>query len=130
MNNYLLDSAFYRILNTEVVPGDSSAIIQIELNKDHRIYKAHFPDFPVTPGVCICQVAQELIQIVLNKKIRLTIGKNIKFLEIINPEKTGTIILDFQISFLENRCLAAQVVVKNTESIFSKLSLIFAIVDE
>lgn len=34
----------------------------IKLNAEHFIYAAHFPGEPITPGVCIMQIAQELLE--------------------------------------------------------------------
>ena len=47
----------------------------VRLNAAHPIYKAHFPDMPVTPGACLVQIAEELT----GRKIeRIT---NLKFMK-------------------------------------------------
>ena len=32
--------------------GEDNYQCQVKFNPEHRIYKAHFPGNPVTPGVC------------------------------------------------------------------------------
>ncbi len=42
--------------------GDK-AIFGISLNADNVIYKAHFPSNPITPGVCLIQMALEITEL-------------------------------------------------------------------
>jgi 3-hydroxyacyl-[acyl-carrier-protein] dehydratase len=130
MKNYLLDIGFYRILNSQFAGGDSFLIATIEFNKGHSIFESHFPGFPVAPGVCICQIAQELLQISLNKGIRLISGKNIKFLEIINPLESGIVIFEIKYALQSEGNISTQIIVKNDERLFSKLSLSFVFAHE
>ncbi len=51
----------------------------IVLNAQHPIYKAHFPDMPITPGACLLQIAEELMQ------QRIVHIANLKFLQIVPP---------------------------------------------
>ncbi len=44
------------------------------------VYRAHFPDFPITPGVCLVRMAMEL----MGKQ--LTGAKDIKFLTPVFPD--------------------------------------------
>ena len=57
----------------------------IGLNPEHFIYKAHFPDNPITPGVCIVQITKELTEEILQFPLFLSMVKNIKFTQVINP---------------------------------------------
>ena len=63
----------------------------ILLNKEHFIYKAHFPDEPVTPGVCILQIGKELVEDILQRRLEIKQIKNVKFLSVISPETTPQI---------------------------------------
>ena len=55
----VLRDQLYSVYNKKK-EGDSF-IYTIELNPQHFIYKAHFPTEPITPGVCIVQIAKELL---------------------------------------------------------------------
>jgi 3-hydroxyacyl-[acyl-carrier-protein] dehydratase len=49
---------FYSVKETQNVDGMMN--FTVRLNANHFIYAAHFPENPVTPGVCITQIAKEL----------------------------------------------------------------------
>jgi 3-hydroxyacyl-[acyl-carrier-protein] dehydratase len=74
---------FYRI--EQVNGGETEFEYTLSLNKDHFIYKAHFPGNPVTPGVCIIQLCKELMEFRLEKLFFLKKIVNVKFLSVINP---------------------------------------------
>ena len=59
----------------------------IVLDSNHTIYQAHFPGEPITPGVCLIQIAQELIDDHLQQKYTLRGIKNVKFLSVISPRQ-------------------------------------------
>ena len=58
---------------------------RINLNKDHTIFKGHFPGNPVMPGVCMLQIIKELTERAISKNLFLSVASNIKFMAIINP---------------------------------------------
>lgn len=63
----------------------------LQLNREHAIYKAHFPGQPITPGVCVMQMTQDLLVRHYGRPLRLRLAKNIKFLKVISPETTPQI---------------------------------------
>ena len=54
----ILKNSLYTIADKRM--EGSGIFYQILLDKNHFIYKAHFPNEPITPGVCIIQIAKEL----------------------------------------------------------------------
>lgn len=58
----------------------------IHLDKNHEVFKGHFPGNPVMPGVCMIQIIKELTEEAVGKKLFLKTSSNIKFMTIINPE--------------------------------------------
>ena len=90
---------FYTVNNVAVVENLTTA--NITINKDHDIFKGHFPGNPVTPGVCMMQIIKELTEGVVGKKLRMQSSSNIKFMAIINPEKTPDLELILDISETE-----------------------------
>ena len=100
----------------------------LRTNPEHRIYKAHFPENPITPGVCIIQAAGELLEQKLNCKLYLKTVKNVKFLSVIIPEEGKKIKYGFSnIVEDENGC-KTQVVVSDDDIVYAKISLIFSYV--
>jgi len=87
---------FYALNTLDV--ADNLATAHITINKDHDIFKGHFPGNPVTPGVCMMQIIKEITEEVVGKKLMMQSSSNIKFMAIINPEKTPNLKLTIDIS--------------------------------
>ena len=87
---------FYKVnsISTEA----SISTVAITINKDHQIFEGHFPDNPVTPGVCMMQIIKELTERIVGKKLFLQSSSNIKFMAIINPNVTPDLVLTLDIS--------------------------------
>lgn len=90
-------------------------LIDIELNPKHEIYKGHFPGNPVAPGVCLTQMVKETVEHILNKKLTMVTGDNIKFTAILNPEETPNVQLALALKTKENGLLQADGNVKSGE---------------
>ncbi|MGB6151469.1 MAG: 3-hydroxyacyl-ACP dehydratase [Pricia sp.] len=73
----------------------------VKLNKDHEVFKGHFPGNPIMPGVCSIQLVKELTEKALNKTLFLSVVSNVKFMAIINPNENETIRLTLDISEAE-----------------------------
>lgn len=58
---------------------------KVELNSEHPIYKAHFPNNPVTPGVCLVQMVTELLQEMTNMHLTLVSVKKIRYKNVVKP---------------------------------------------
>ncbi|MCQ9634671.1 3-hydroxyacyl-ACP dehydratase [Chryseobacterium sp. WG14] len=76
---------------------NGSFIADISLNKDHDIFKGHFPGNPVTPGVCMMQIVKELTEEFVGSKLFLKTASNVKFMAIINPFETPDLKLQLDI---------------------------------
>ena len=79
----------YHIVSKDVV--DASIRYNIHLDASHFIYQAHFPDEPITPGVCIIQIAKELLEEHLGIGLEIQKVKNVKFLNVISPLATPNV---------------------------------------
>jgi 3-hydroxyacyl-[acyl-carrier-protein] dehydratase len=66
------------------------------LNKEHPVFDGHFPGNPILPGVCTLQIARELIQKAVGKKLMLSKAANIKYLGFVSPVSTPQV--DFSIT--------------------------------
>lgn len=88
---------FYK---TEQYKSDGRQInAVIRLNPQHDIFKGHFPNNPVMPGVCMLQIFKELSEQGLNKKLFIKECSNVKFMALINPETHS--VLDIVIGISE-----------------------------
>jgi 3-hydroxyacyl-[acyl-carrier-protein] dehydratase len=82
----------YPVTEADVVKAD------VTLNPLHKIFEAHFPGRPVLPGVYMMQMVKEVAEAWINKKIRLVLGQDLKFLSVINPEDNPLIQMELKIS--------------------------------
>ena len=57
----------------------------IRLNAAHEIFGGHFPEQPVTPGVCMMQMMTEIASMGFKKKLSIRSASQIKFLIPILP---------------------------------------------
>lgn len=114
---------FFHIEKCEII--GESIVFTITLNSDHAIYKAHFPKNPVTPGVCLVQIASECLEQKVGKKLYIKDVKNIKFLTILSPLKTNCVDIIFtKIIEGEIEC-TAQAVVSAGNVQYAKLSIVY-----
>ena len=107
----------------------------LALNPSCFIYQAHFPGEPITPGVCIVQMGQELLEDLLGealqKKVELEIRKvkNVKFLSVISP--TETTVIAYQMKKVEisedGSEVKAQMVVASGDEAKAKISLVLGV---
>lgn len=101
-----------------------SAQYGIFLEEKSFIYKAHFPNEPITPGVCIIQIAKELLENYAQKHYTIKAIKNVKFLNVISPVITPyvTYVLDKIVIDEANKTCSLQVQVLAEEVLLTKLS--------
>lgn len=80
----ILKNDFYTISDVTLSAGHPCYVLR--LHADHTIFRAHFPGRPITPGVCIVQIAKELLEEHLGRTLRVCAVKNVKFLSVLTPE--------------------------------------------
>lgn len=105
---------------------DGQPAFQVQIHKEWPIYKAHFPGHPITPGVCIVQMIQELLQAYLGRKVSLRKAKTVKYTAIISPDEVSELSVSFpKIEQQEDGSLKVQAQVAGGETIYTKLSATF-----
>ena len=110
---------FYTIAELENNTETVKAII--DLNKDHEIYKGHFPGNPVVPGVCLTQLIKEVMETVEKKELQLVYANNIKFMSVVNPEVNSRLQLDLKVKHdSEENIIKVDCVTHFNETIFYK----------
>lgn len=117
-NTKMLLADFYTIQKIEEVDaGKYNALIH--LNKEHAIFKGHFPNNPVLPGVCTMQIIKELTETIVQQPLMLSRAINVKFMALINPEVNPVLRLELTVEKLES----GEVKVKNSTYFDSTLAL-------
>ncbi|KXK44296.1 MAG: 3-hydroxyacyl-ACP dehydratase [Bacteroidetes bacterium OLB11] len=59
--------------------NENKIFSQIEINPHHEIFKGHFPTQPILPGVCMIEIAKEILQENFNQKLFLSQSSAAKF---------------------------------------------------
>ena len=126
MNTTFLLNDFYTIKSTQLLE-DNKIIAEIVLNSEHPIFKGHFEQMPVVPGVCQTQIIKEILQLHFKKELMLHKCDNIKFLAMIIPTQVKHISIEININNqLENYQVDAKLFSEST--IFTKFKGSFIII--
>jgi 3-hydroxyacyl-[acyl-carrier-protein] dehydratase len=96
MNKPLLEDFYTEIVSTDL-STENTFTATVELNPSHKIYKGHFPEIPVAPGVSLIQLIQEVLAKKIDHPLALKEGSNIKFLAMINPLKENKITISYTV---------------------------------
>jgi len=90
---------FYSVKEFNFTDNQLKAII--ELNPEHDVFKGHFPNNPVTPGVCMLQILKELTEQATNTNLFIKECINVKFMALINPEVNAVLAITIDINQVE-----------------------------
>jgi len=116
---------FYSIVDETSCDGTYNC--KVKMNPQHGLYKVHFPGNPVTPGVCLVQMATEILERKYDKKFQLSEAVNIKFRKTVVPEDEPTYV--FNKVVFEDDLLKTSVTIEDNENQFVKMSLIYKVSD-
>lgn len=111
----------YTILDGE--PQEGGVRYKVRFHEDSVIYKAHFPGHPVTPGACLVEMAQELLETFLASDLRVKTIKNVKFLSIISPLEVKEVSFQIQLK-QEDEWIQSQILVFDDKTTYAKISLV------
>ena len=119
-----LQDNLFTIISQEHQEGLSA--FRVKIHPEWPIYKAHFPGHPITPGVCIVQMVQELLQVLQHRELCLRQAKNVKYVAIISPEEVSDLTVSFpKIEQQPDGSLKVQAQVASGSTIYTKLSATF-----
>lgn len=122
MNKLLLNDFF--TVESKAPLAENSFRCEVALNADHPIFKGHFEQMPVVPGVCQCQMIMELLQEETGKSLWMPEGDNIKFTGMIVPTQHPRVFVDISYKTAENDLLTeAKIYLEST--IFTKFKGVF-----
>lgn len=119
----MLSDNFYYMVDKNFECESPFAIIKF--NPSHVIFKAHFPNQPITPGVCQVQIVTEILSEYVGREISLIAAKNIKYVSVIYPDKEKYVKVVFQKKQIDNDLLKVTATLENENAIFSKMSVTY-----
>lgn len=113
---------FYEVKSIE--ERDSEICSIIHLNPHHTIFKAHFPNNPITPGVLLIQIVKELLEEQIGRRIFLNEVTHVKFIKPLIPPAFASFIFKKLIICGNKIDLSAQVEIEGIR--YAKMSLSFS----
>ena len=116
---------FFEVVSTKQC--EDSYQCQVKFNPEHRIYKAHFPGNPVTPGVCLMQIGEEILEEKNGKQLQLSVVKTIRFKKIIGPNDTP--VYTFTKEVFNQDVLSVDVAVSDEAGESVKMSLQYQVLE-
>lgn len=100
----------------------SAAEFTVRFNLEHTIYQAHFPNNPITPGVCIVQIAKELFVFLQQTDFTIKKIKSVKFIHPIIPTVHDKV--NFKMEWEDEKGLfRIKVTVYAEDTVFSKINM-------
>lgn len=126
-SQHLLMGRLYEAESLQQSETALSAIIR--LNKEDKVFRGHFPDHPILPGVCTVQIIKELLSVALAKELWLNKAPNIKYLAFIDPLVNETVQLEMQYAYREGTRLTCNAKVFSGTTTFCSFKGEFVIRD-
>ena len=115
--------SLYTISDFTVKEGEFSAIITFD--PSHEIFSGHFPDQPIVPGVCLIHIVKEIAIKIAGREVLMSNGRNIKFLNVIDPRENMFVSLTGSFSLNENHELSLSANILKETIVFFKFKGIF-----
>jgi 3-hydroxyacyl-[acyl-carrier-protein] dehydratase len=122
----LLDK-FYEVTEQVYNKENNTLVTRIRVNEDHEIFKGHFPDNPVMPGVCMMQISKEITSDFTGKKLFMESCSNVKFMALINPEQNPELQIELTINQQED-LITVKNMSKFKDTVALKMNLSYKIV--
>ncbi len=102
-------------------------ITELHINKDHQLYRGHFPGRPVTPGVILMQLFKEEAERLHNVKLRLDNAANVKFTMVVDPNEDENLFLHTS-SELADGFIKLKGIAKHKECIALRINALYKII--
>lgn len=71
-------------------------VAEVQLEAAHALFKGHFPEQPVLPGVCLLEMLKELLGEWHSKPFRLKSAATIKFIKLVDPRAEPVLKFEIQ----------------------------------
>lgn len=124
----MFQDSFYTLLET-TTDAEGNYNCRVRFNASHFIYEVHFQGNPITPGACLIQIIKELTELITGKKLFINEIKNLKFLNINNPNEQPEVIFQLSLSLNEEEnAYLSKVIIFSGETVFAKISLTQSII--
>lgn len=121
----MLNDNLYTIQITD--SGADELKAEIHLDAAHEVFKGHFPDVPVLPGVAMLQMVKDTIESNQKTKLFFQIASSIKFLDFVNPTITRQLFLEIKFKEKTSDQISIQAQLKSDQAVHLKLQATYQI---
>jgi len=115
---------FYKVLSLDKTDGQKHLAV-ILINEKHEVFKGHFPENPVMPGVCMMQIIKELTEEITESSLMMQSLSNVKFMALINPETTPELRLELDVTEGEDQTVKVKNTTYFNETVALKLGSVY-----
>lgn len=112
------DLYIFEINNSE----NNTINAHITFNINNSIYKGHFPQTPITPGVCQVHIIKAVLNKVLNKQFQLFESREIKFLAMHTPVENNKMDMTLTYNNIDNNIISVSCSLFNNNTIYLKFN--------
>ena len=116
--------SLYKIHNLNIHDNEIDA--DIRFDPSHEVFKGHFPGQPIVPGVALIQIVKDLAGRIAQNDLQLEKGSNIKFLNIIDPQKHPEVSAKCTFKLDDDMALIVNATIISEEIIFFKFKGTFS----
>lgn len=92
---------YYSIISQSADEATGAQLFRIRLNPEHEIYKGHFPEKAVSPGVCNLQIMKECAERIVGKELTIKTMAQCKMPAMITPDGTPELTVSVVVSETE-----------------------------
>ncbi|NOY49648.1 MAG: 3-hydroxyacyl-ACP dehydratase [Chlorobi bacterium] len=121
----MLIENFYKTLDSS--RSERGYVFNIKLKPGHEVYKGHFPDQPVVPGVIQLQIIKELLEGQKQLSLFMDSIVQVKYLRPILPDEDTLLKLEVGIKTQTPENIKSRIVISSGEIIFTKAIINFSI---
>lgn len=97
----------------------------VRLNSDHVIFRAHFPEDPITPGACLVRMAGKVLAACLGRAMMLKRVVSVKFIHVVRPTEVESLTLSYTHLHIDDDGCAVRLVITDENNVYAKMSLFF-----
>jgi 3-hydroxyacyl-[acyl-carrier-protein] dehydratase len=96
----------------------------VKVNAEHAIFKGHFPQQPIVPGVCMMQLIKEILENGTHETLMLTSADYLKFMTMWTPDQHPELNAEIKIESVDNdyKVIAS---LQQGETVFFKMKGVF-----
>lgn len=100
-----------------------SGLWTLALREDSDVFRGHFPDAPVVPGVALIDAVKTLTEQEESRQIEITGIKNAKFLSVLAPADVKEISIALELGDREGDTRRCYAVIKSAGRVYAKITI-------